>query len=158
MMERKRLNSTEQNALMSLCAAFNAIGDAAALENRLKSLPRGWQMIRSCDGQIAKMIELIAESMPTEQLMSFYRNRKTLTYYIAVKSPAGRPYDNDGRWLSYDALDTILEAVQDHCITCMKNPQEQRKCRLAKALDELPLKKADNSEYVNGCRYIKGLF
>ena len=141
---------------MSLCAAFNAIGDAEALEKRLKSLPRGWQMLRSVDGQIAKLIEMIANSMPNEQLLAFYRNRKTLTYYVAVKSPAGRPYDNDGRWLSYDSLDTLCEAAQSVCITCMKNPQEQRKCRLAKCLDELPCKNADENAF--GCRYFKGLY
>lgn len=157
-MERKRLNAKEQNALMSLCAAYNAIGDAMVLEDRLKQLPRAWAMIKSCDGQIKKMIEMIAGSMTAEQLRAFYNNRKTLTYYIAVKSPAGRPYDNDGRWLSYAALDTILDAAQDHCITCMKDPQEQRKCKLAKALDELPLKNGDDPAFKVGCRYIKGLY
>lgn len=78
-MERKRLNATENNGLISLCAAFNAIGDAEVLENRLKQLPRGWQMLKSIDGLIAKLITMIAESMPNEQLLSFYRNRKTLT-------------------------------------------------------------------------------
>jgi len=106
-MEKKRLNATENNALLSLCAAFNAIGDAMKMEKRLKMLPRGWQMIRSVDGQIEKLITMIAESMPVEQLQAFYRNRNTLTYYVAVKSPAGRSYENDGRWLSYDALDTL---------------------------------------------------
>ena len=155
-MERKRLNATENNGLLSLCAAFNAIGDAEVLEKRLKELPRGWQMLKSVDGQIKKLITMIAESMPEEQLMAFYRNRKTLTYYVAVKSPAGRPYDNDGRWISYDSLDTVLEAAQSYCLTCSKDTQEQRKCKLAKALDELPLRKAD--EKAHGCRYFSGLF
>ena len=155
-MERKRLNATENNGLMSLCAAFNAIGDAEVLENRLKQLPRGWQMIKSIDGMIAKLITMIAESMPNEQLLSFYRNRKTLTYYVAVKSPAGRQYDNDGRWLSYDALDILCEAAQEKCVLCTRNPQEQRQCKLAKALDELPLRKADEKHH--GCRYHNGLF
>lgn len=155
-MERKRLNATENNGLISLCAAFNAIGDAEVLENRLKQLPRGWQMLKSIDGMIAKLITMIAESMPNEQLLSFYRNRKTLTYYVAVKSPAGRPYDNDGRWLSYDALDILCEAAQEKCALCTRNPQEQRQCKLAKALDELPLRKADEKHH--GCRYHNGLF
>lgn len=155
-MEKKRLNATENNALLSLCAAFNAIGDAMKMEKRLKMLPRGWQMIRSVDGQIEKLITMIAESMPVEQLQAFYRNRNTLTYYVAVKSPAGRSYENDGRWLSYDALDTLCEAAQAYCLTCTFDPQKQRSCRLAKALDELPCKNADENAF--GCRYIKGLY
>ena len=156
-MEKKRLNSSEQNALLSLCAAFNAVGDAkAGLERRFGTINRGKQMIASCDGQIAKLIEQIAMTMPDDQLRAFYRNRKTLTYYIAVASPMGRPYDNDGRWLSYDALDILCKAAQTECITCVKDPQEQRKCQLAKALDELPCRKADENAF--GCRYFKGLY
>lgn len=156
MEDRKRLNSTENNGFMSMCAALNAISDAEVLEKRIRTIPHAWGMYKSCAKQIEKLIEMICGTVPVEQLMAWHRNRKTLKYYIAVTSPMGRPYDNDGRWLSYDALDTILDAAQAYCLTCTKNPQEQRQCKLAKAMDELPLRKAD--ERAHGCRYFTGLF
>ena len=155
-MDKKRLNASEQNALLSLCAAYNAIGDARGLDRRFAQIPRGKQMIGSVDGQIAKLIEQVAISMPEDQLKAFYRNRNTLTYFVSVRSPNGRRYDDDGRWLSYGSLDILCKAASTECITCMKDPQEQRKCLLAKALDELPCTKADEEAF--GCRYFKGLY
>lgn len=50
--------------------------------------------------------------MPTtKQLVSFYRNLRTLRYYVEVSRPSGRPYKNDGRWLSYDALGMLCAAA-----------------------------------------------
>lgn len=155
-MEKKRLNATENNALLYLFGARKAMENAEPLGKRLKMLPRCWQMFKSTMGQIDKMIAQIELSMPREQMLSAERNRKTLDYHVGVKSPAGRTFENEGRWLSYDALDTLCEAAQAYCLTCTFDPQKQRSCRLAKALDELPCKNAVENAF--GCRYIKGLY
>lgn len=151
----KRLDYMENNALMSLFAATNAFRDAEALEKRLKTMPRGWQMFKSCVGQLNKMIAMIELSMPREQMLSFERNRRNLQYSIAVKGPSGKAGQN-GRWLSEEAMEELCRGAQEKCLLCTLDKQAQRQCKLAKALDELPMLKAD--EKSTGCRYHSGLY
>lgn len=155
-MEQKRMVASETNALLDLFAAAKAVKNAEVLEKRLRTLPRGWQMFKSIQGQIEKLIALVELSMPREQMYSVERNASTLTYRIAVKSPGGRSNADNGRWLSLEAIDEMCEAANNVCALCTKDVQEQRKCKLAKALDELPMKKADEKHH--GCRYHNGLF
>lgn len=155
-MESKRLDYLENNALLSLFAVTNALRDAEPLEARLRKLPRGWQMYKSCVGQVQKLIALVELSMPREQMFSVERNRGNLKYSIAIKGPAGRPDDSNGWWLSHEAIEALAEGAQEKCIMCTLDRQEQRKCKLAKALDEMPVRNAD--EHSAGCRYHNGLY
>lgn len=155
MMDNKRLNAAEQQALFAMFAALNALKDSEDLDGRLTQIKGAKSWRNGALGMIRKTCEGVMESMPAEQIQSVKRNLKTLRYYIAVAKPGGRSYKDDGRWLSYDALDTLCEAAQERCLVCMKNKQEQRKCPLAKALDELPCAKA--YEQSDGCRYFSGL-
>ena len=152
----KRLNAAEQQGLIALYAALNALKDSEDLDSRLELIDNGKGMRNGARGMIRRLSEKIMDTMPTEQLVSFTRNLQTLRYYVEVSRPNGRPYKNDGRWLSYEALDMLCAAAQEgRCLVCQKNKQEQRKCPLAKAFDELPCMKAD--ERADGCRYFTGL-
>lgn len=154
--ERKRLNAAEQDGLLALNAALQALKDSETLDSRLGQISRGLSMRNAAAGMIRKAIERIYATMPVEQLVSYSRNLQTLRYYVEVSRPNGRKYGDDGRWLSYDALDKLCAAAQEgRCLVCTKDKQEQRKCPLAKALDELPCAKAD--EHADGCKYFGGL-
>ena len=155
MNEKKRLSATEQQGLMDLFVTINALKDSEDVDRRLGEIKGATAIRNGALGMVRKTVEVIMNSMPDEQRISFTRNLRTLRYYKAVASPNGRDYKDDGRWLSYDALDTLCEAAQDRCLLCQKNRQEQRQCPLAKALDELPCNKAD--ERAEGCRYFTGL-
>lgn len=152
----KRLNATEQQGLLALYAALNALNDSEDLDSRLSQIDKGKSMRNGARGMIRRLAEKVMDTMPTEQLVSFSRNLRTLRYYVEVARPGGRPYKDDGRWLSYDALDMLCAAAQEgRCLVCQKNKQEQKQCPLAKAFDELPCMKAD--EKADGCRYFTGL-
>ena len=152
----KRLNASEQQGLIALYAALNALKDSEDLDTRLETIDNGKGMRNGARGMIRRLAEKIMDTMPTEQLISFSRNLRTLRYYVEVSRPTGRPYKDDGRWLSYDALDILCEAAQDgRCLVCQKNKQEQKQCPLAKAFDELPCGKVQ--EYSDGCKYFTGL-
>lgn len=152
----KRLNASEQQGLIALYAALNALKDSEDLDTRLELIPNGKGMRNGAQGMIRKLAEKIMDTMPTEQLISFSRNLRTLRYYVEVSRPSGRQYKNDGRWLSYDALDTLCAAAQEgRCLVCQKNKQEQKQCPLAKAFDELPCAKA--LENAGGCKYFTSL-
>jgi len=152
----KRLNASEQQGLIALYAALEALKDSEDLDTRLALIDNGKGMRNGARGMVRRLSEKIMDTMPSEQLISFSRNLRTLRYYVEVARPGGRPYKDDGRWLSYDALDILCAAaLEGRCLVCQKNKQEQRKCPLAKAFDELPFMKAD--ERADGCRYFTGI-
>ena len=156
MKDNKRLNASEQQALIAMFAALNALKDSEDLDTRLNQIKGAKSWRNGALGMIRKTCEAVLDSMPTEQIVSVKRNLQTLRYYIAVVKPGGRTYKDDGRWLSYEALETLCAAAQDgRCLMCQKNKQEQRQCPLAKAFDELPCMKAD--ERAEGCKYFTGL-
>lgn len=153
--DRKRLRANERLALLHLCAALQAFTSAEALNGRIASIKGAKSMVNGAKGMLAKALDEIFDTMPLEQLISFRRNLKGLRYSISVQNVGGKDYKNDGCWLSLDALDALCEAVKDHCLMCTKDTTEQRRCPLAKALDELPCINAD--EDAHGCRYFCGL-
>lgn len=153
--DRKRLHANERLALLHLCAALQGFASAGALDDRIASIKGAKSMIKGAKGMLSKVMDEIFDTMPVEQLISFRRNLKGLRYSISVQNVGGKDFKNDGCWLSLDALDALCEGVKDHCLMCTKDIAEQRRCPLAKALDELPCINAD--EDAHGCRYFGGL-
>ena len=155
-MEQKRLTASERQGLMHMFAAVQAMEELSPITRRLESIPGCKRLVRGARGMLRKAADEVLGSMPLEQLKSIRRQLPGLRYSIYVKNVNCRNMNEDGLYLSYDALDALAFAVKDHCITCSKNVEEQRKCKLAKALDELPCVNAD--ENARGCRYFGGLY
>jgi hypothetical protein len=88
-------------------------------------------------------------------MKSIRRQLIGLRYSLHIVNVNGKDYKNDGIWLSWEALEQLTNATRDHCLMCTKEVDQQRQCRLAKALDELPCINAD--ENARGCRYFGGL-
>lgn len=153
--DRKRLCANERAALLHLCAALQAITAASDLDARVASIKGAKAMVNGAKGMLGKVLDMIFDTMPLEQLVSFRRNLKGLRYSLNVQNVAGKDYKNDGCWLSLDALDELCGATKEHCLVCVKSIEEQRRCPLAKALDELPCINADVDAH--GCRYFGGI-
>lgn len=154
-MERKRLCADERVALMHLFAAMQAILESKGIEKRAAQIPKVKGLIASAKGMLGSALDKIMDSMPEDQLRSLRRNLGDLRYWLSVTPAAGKNYSEDGLWLSYPTLDELCAATKDHCLMCGKSIEEQRKCKLQKALDELPCSKAD--ENARGCRYYGGV-
>lgn len=152
---RKRLHANERDALLHLCAALQGFASASALDKRIASIKGAKSMVNGAKGMLGKAIAEIYDTMPVEQLLSFRRQLKGLRYSINIQNVGGKDYSDDGVWLSLEALDALCGATKDHCLMCVKDTTEQRRCALAKALDELPCINVD--EDAMGCRYFSGL-
>lgn len=153
--ERTRLNADEYHALLHFCAALQALKKAGPLDARIATLKGGKGMLNGARGMLTKIKNGIFSSMPDEQFASFIRNLNCMRYSVKVQNVGGMSAKDDGRWLSIEALEVLCDATKEHCLVCTKNVQDQRSCRLAKALDELPCVKAD--EKARGCRYYGGI-
>ena len=155
-MEQKRLTASERQGLMHVFAAVQAMEELAPLMRRIDSIPGCKRLVSSARGMLRKAADEVLGSMPLEQLKSVRRQLPGLRYSIYVKNVNGKNMNEDGLYLSFDALDAIAFALKDHCLTCTKNVEQQRQCKLAKALDEMPCVNAD--ENARGCRYFGGLY
>lgn len=155
-MEKKRLTASERQGLMHMFTAVQAMAELDPLRRRIDSIPGCKRMVNGSLGMLRKAATEVMNTMPAEQVMSIKRNLPGLRYTISVQNVNGKNMANDGLWLSFDALDALAFAVKDHCLTCTKNIEEQRKCKLSKALDELPCINADHE--ARGCAYFGGLY
>lgn len=156
MNDPKRLKSNEFTALLHLMTAIEAMETAHALDERIASIPKCKAMINGAFGGLKKGAKEIMMSMPVEQVKSVQRQLKGLDYHLRIRNVNGVDNRETGYYVTLDSLNRICAATKDHCLVCQKTVEEQRKCKLAKALDELPCIKSD--ENARGCRYYNGLY
>lgn len=149
---KKRMNSSEQDAMLHLRAAYNALDRVQPLIDR--GVPHVSAMLNGARGGVFRATQLLLDTLPDEQLAAYYRNSRAMAYAIKVRSVAVRG-DDDGYWLSMDALETLLKAARETCIICTKDPQQQRMCPLGKCFNEIPIARGDMNS--NGCGYSHGL-
>lgn len=156
-MDKRRLSSSERQTFMELVVARTALRSLEGCEKWFSTIPKANQRYHTARTLLTQLFEDAMAAMPEEQRASTQRNINGLKYSLHVVRVNGgnRPSD-DGFYLSWPALESITEATRDRCLMCTKNVQEQRQCPLAKALDEAPVKKADNN--ARGCRYFGGLY
>lgn len=155
-MEKKRLTASERQGLMHMFTAVQAMSELGPLQRRIASIHGCKRMVNGSLGMLRKAATEVMNSMPLEQVKSVRRNLPGLRYTIAIADVNGKRMNDDGLWLSFDALDAMAYALKDHCLTCTKGIEEQRKCPLSKALDELPCVNADMD--ARGCPYFGGLY
>ena len=154
-MDPKRLNAAEQVALYNLEAAIKAIELAKPLAQKRMNMPGAKAMFYGAEGSLKKLLDKIKGTMPDEQRVAFAMNARTLKYWFKIAPPMRR-FDDDGCWISLEGVDAILDAAREKCLVCTMNVQEQRKCPLAKAMNQVPVRNMD--ENAVGCGYHNGLF
>ena len=153
--ELKRMNASEQEALLHLNVAYVAIRKARSnLNIRMGRIPGVNAMCGGAEGGVKRAIQHLKNTMPEEQRRAYDRNCSTMMYSIKV-TPATRVLEDDGYWVSVKAMDTLLGAAAEACLICTKDLQEQRKCPLAKAFNEIPIAKGDAN--ASGCGYFTGI-
>ena len=155
MPERSRLTAAENDTLKRLMVATQILSEEKDLERRLSTIPRGKLLWGQARAATIKLLELVCETMPTEQLANTKKNLDLVTYQIGVKRP-GKPHMDDyGMWVSWNWVQTVGKAAGEKCLTCSFDKQQARSCPLAKALDEIPNCKHENAA---GCGYMGLLF
>ena len=90
--------------------------------------------------KIEKLLHAFAETIPDEQILSYQRTLKMISYTIGARNPAGQSNRNTeyGMWVSYDTLNELLRGSHDHCMMCDLDTVGRKKCPLRKGLDKIP--------------------
>lgn len=147
----KRLTADERQGIYDLML-LNDLAQKAKSEllDRLTLLRGGRRDMGLLASKSKTILEDTLSTVPVEQLIALRRNLKNMKYITGVFRPK-ETRDNDfGIWISYNTLNQIMDALRDHCLVCNKNLQEQRQCKLARALDELS---SGNTGDETGCGY-----
>ena len=151
---KKRMVYQEQRAFINLQGAVNlAKAQEEDLSHRINSIPGAKRYLHSGIGMLNKVIELLNDTVPQEQQDHFRMQKATLKMIVGIKAQMPRDKNAEfGRWLSFNLLDIVADAIKECCCTCtIGDPQQQKQCKYARLLEVLPTDKPD--ENAPGCGY-----
>lgn len=148
-----RLRFNERECMMQLALAEDFVAKAKRiLDRRLMVVERGHNRIAIALSCLRKLNLDLYGTVPAEQLLAFKRNIEQVAYIVGTRIADKEERNSEfGIWLSFDTLNEIIPAVKDHCLMCNKDRQQERSCKLAKALDNI----GNNLEERpgGGCKY-----
>ena len=140
-MEKKRLTASEREALLRLNVALDILTyEPERLRERSKSVPYASRDLPMLAAKIRKLIEGYTATIPLEQLPSWKKNIKSVSYLVGVRKPGAlRQNGTDfGLWLPFDTINLLLESTHDKCMMCTLDKAQRRICRLKKVIDSIP--------------------
>ena len=121
------------------------------LRDRLALIPNGWRNFRLAVSTVEKLIDSVYETLPARTLKHMDRLCQYGEIIIRPKPMIKMP--DDVQIVTNDDLKLLInKVVAAECAVCLKNPQEQKGCKLRKALQNV----APTAEvYRNGlCSYV----
>ena len=148
--EIRRIRGTEAEAFKRMHVASDILdGLRRDLHERAGLVKWGRRDLAAASALLNRVFAAMLETVPLPQLETMSRNLRSACFWVGVKLPGERENkDEFGMTLSWDAINNLIEAGREKCLTCALNPQEQRQCPLAKALDTMP---AEKNETTTGC-------
>lgn len=150
-MDMKRMNALEQASHLEIIACIAALNRAARNLTRVGEIKRGNFWLKGAITSLNNLSNALDATIPDDQHESLCRQISNLQFSIGVTSASSQYNKNYGRWLSFNQLDLVGEALQNTCFTCNKDVQEQRKCPYAKLMDSLPIDQPNPNS--SGCKY-----
>lgn len=149
----KRINQDEFDALKALECVVSLLESKKVrpvLAERLKSVKYGARDLGAAASATRRVMNNIYKTVPEVQRRHLSNNLRSTELRVGVWLKSGRNTSDHGMIISWDDIMVLLDAAFEKCVVCDLNPQEQRKCPLAKVLDAMPGKKNENSK---GCGY-----
>lgn len=141
-LSRKRLTGSEREALVNVNVALDLLMKSQdELKARAKTVPGGNRYIAMVIAKLTKLLGYFAATVPHEQLKTYLNNLNMASITVGVKNPANlgrRTGDEYGMWLSYEAIEQIINGCHDHCLMCALDRGERKRCKLKKAMDSIP--------------------
>lgn len=149
-METRRIRGTESEGFKRLhIAADIMIKLGETFRERAGMVKWGRRDLALASALINKLFARMLETVPLDQLVTMHHNVEHAVYTVGVKRAGVTENDKDfGMWVSWATIKELTDAAGEKCKLCDLDPQQQRQCPLAKALDTLP---AVKDERGNGC-------
>lgn len=151
--DRKRISHDEYDALIALEAVHAVLESPKTwpvLAERLKGVKYGARDKGMLTSALGRVLKEMYNTVPYEQLAHLSRNIKLAGVNVGVHIKGRSKESEYGMLLSWEQIDALMDATREKCLVCTLDPQEQRKCPLAKVLDEFP---SNKNEHGKGCGY-----
>ena len=152
-MDQKRLTHDEFNAYIGLKgvqAVLRSDTVRPALQERLRGIKYGPRDMGLAAGALDRVLDALYETVPDKQRKTLDNNLEMSELYVGVRTTRRFDKKDYGMVLSWNQLEALCSAAREKCLLCTLDPQSQRRCPLAKLLDELPGEKNENAR---GCGY-----
>ena len=149
-MSTLRIRGSEAEAFKRLYVASDILDGLRHELNELAGMVKwGRRDLAAASTLLNKVFAAMLETVPLPQLETMYRNMKAACFWTGTRRPGERENKTDfGMWVSWDTINGLIEASRERCVVCTLDPQQQRQCPLAKALDQLP---SEKDEAAPGC-------
>lgn len=135
---KERLRGDEREGLIMLLLAAQVVKDAEEkIGRRAGKIKRGAWRLHLAHSHIVRAGDDIMATVPVDQLQTAKHDMLSATYKIGWYRPL-QVRDEWGVWIPYKDLSVMAGAISDHCITCGKDGNEMRKCKLRRILNDLP--------------------
>ena len=95
------------------------------------------QALGSARGFSNRLLELLLDEMPTKDMYQLRNEMKQVDKVMTFCHKPATPMPEDWRVIEKELFYTIAEAAVEQCEFCTKDPQQQRACKLAKALNHV---------------------
>ena len=139
---RQRITATEREALMRVNLALNfMLREPERLTRRTKMIKRGAFWLGAARAALTRYMEAAYRTIPPEQLRIIQRSINETTYTVGIRCPATAEARRFSEWdviVPIDVIGVIFSACKDHCLTCLGETEDQKRCALRKALDTIP--------------------
>ena len=140
-MEKIKLTASDKESLIRLNIAYEILeSEGPQLDRRFRVIPGGRRDLGMLKAKINKLMQCVTDTIPDDQLMTYIRSLKMVSYTVGIKKP-GRMERNDkeyGMWLSFEIINALLSGCHDHCMMCPSDKAQRRACTLRKALETIP--------------------
>ena len=137
MQGRVRLKSAEKSGMLQVATCDHIVCN---LEKKMpdliaKAKARKW--IRMAKAFINKALECLLDVTSIEDMQTLKYEMEHVDYIITYTNKPSNYRPDDWKFVKMEDMVILVEAVCQQCEFCTKNPQEQKKCKVAKSLSKV---------------------
>lgn len=133
---RTRLKNDEREEIYRWMAALTILHEDK-LDGRIRQKNGGARDLGLIRSKIDNIMEHVFDTVPLDQLITVRNNAHALKCTVGVRPVSDDSMKSYGLFLTYDQLDAIIKACEDHCIMCNFSQAEIRGCKLRAVLDQI---------------------
>lgn len=106
------------------------------LKDRLNLIPNGWRNFRLAQATVSRLMDKIYETLPDKTLR--HMARLCANGEIVIRPKAVIPRLDDAQIVLNEDLRVLVNhAMAAECAMCLKDPREQKKCELRRAMENV---------------------
>ena len=123
------------------------------LEDGLRKIPNGWRNFRLAQATTEKVVDAIYGTLPEKTI----RHMQGLNQHgeVVIRKKPMVPLGDDAQFVLPEDLKVLINtSIAAECAMCLRNKQEQKKCKLRRALQDIAPTEALAHDGLCPCTYV----